>query len=147
MTPTLSSRSRGVATLVLATAIALGATGCGDDAEPVDAAEPTSASPETPSDSSSPTETASPDDQVIDITIADGKVVPNGERVDAAVGEEVILRITSDAPDELHVHATPEQEVPIEVGTTEVPLTFDRPGVVEVELHELEVVLVQLEVR
>ena len=45
------------------------------------------------------------------------------------------------------MHATPEQVIPVKVGTSEVPLTFDRPGVVEVELHELEIVLVQLEVR
>lgn len=138
----------------LTAAIALGATGCGSDTEPIDAAESTSSSPETQSESSSPTETAesptetaTPEGQVIDITISGGTVDPSGERVEAEVGEEVTLRITSDTPDELHVHATPEQVIPVEVGTTEVPLTFDRPGVVEVELHELEIVLVQLEVR
>lgn len=155
MTPTVSSRSRGVVTLVLAAAVVLGASGCGDDAEPTGPDESSSPSPSESESTTEATETATetasepatPEGQVIDITIADGKVDPSGERVDAKVGEELTLRITSDAADELHVHSTPEQVVPFGVGTTIVPLTLDRPGVVDVELHELEIVIVQLEVR
>jgi len=153
MIRTTPARSRGLVTLVLTAALGLGAAGCGGDAEPAGTDESTSSTPtslasESPSESAgSPTETPTPEAQVIDIMITGDQVVPNGERVEAKAGEELILRITSDAPGEIHVHSTPEQVLPHAAGTTEVPLTIDQPGVVEVESHELHLVIVQLEVR
>jgi hypothetical protein len=44
------------------------------------------------------------------------------------------------------VHSTPEQEIAFEKGTTTEKLTIDKPGIVDVEDHELEQVIVQLEV-
>lgn len=40
----------------------------------------------------------------IEITIADGNVDPNGEHIDASVGQEVILDVRSDIDEELHAH-------------------------------------------
>ena len=40
----------------------------------------------------------------IDITIADGKVDPNGKKIDVAVGTTVILKVSSDIDDEIHAH-------------------------------------------
>lgn len=48
---------------------------------------------------------------------------------------------------ELHVHSTPEQKIESDAGTSEHELVIDRPGVVEVESHEPDVVLLQLDVR
>ena len=45
------------------------------------------------------------------------------------------------------MHSTPEQELSYEAGTTDLPLTIDQPGIVDVESHDLDLVIVQLEVR
>jgi hypothetical protein len=63
------------------------------------------------------------------------------------VGQEIDLVVTADQPGEIHVHSTPEQELAYEAGTTTLPLTIDQPGVVEVESHDLDLTIVQLEVR
>ena len=82
----------------------------------------------------------------VTITIKDGKVTPNGDRVKAKVGEPVTLKIDADTSGEIHVHSTPEQEIEFEKGTTTKKLTIDKPGIVDVEDHALEQVIVQLEV-
>lgn len=141
-------------TLLLVT---LGVAGCGgDDTTPEpetsssasasdSASESTSESASaTPSDS---TQTPEPERPTIEITFEGDTVTPNGERVAVPLGEEIDLVITADAPGELHVHSTPEQELAYEAGTSTLPLVIDQPGVVEVESHDLELVVVQLEVR
>jgi hypothetical protein len=83
----------------------------------------------------------------IDVTIAGETVDPNGERVDVAVGQPVELVVDADAPGEIHVHSDPEQELEYDAGTTTLELEpIDKPGVVDVESHTLDVVIVQLEV-
>jgi hypothetical protein len=82
----------------------------------------------------------------IHITIKDGKVTPNGERVKAKVDKPVTLHIDADTAGEIHVHSTPEQEIEFEKGTSTKKLTIKKPGIVDVEDHALEQVIVQLEV-
>jgi hypothetical protein len=72
---------------------------------------------------------------------------PNGERVELGVDQTLVLTIESDEAGELHVHSTPEQEIAYDAGTSEHEIVIDRPGVVEVESHEPDVILLQLEVR
>jgi hypothetical protein len=151
MTRTTSPRSRrrsnGMAIVAATLAIGLGVvlTGCAEDAEPASSA--TSETTPTQTTTETPTETAKPEAQTIDIAISGDTVVPSGERVDAKVGEEIILHVTADAPGEIHVHSTPEQELSYQAGTTDLPLTIDQPGLVDVESHTLDLVIVQLEVR
>ena len=150
-TPRRSRRqSKGWATLAATLTIGLGLvlTGCAEDAEPADPAASATSTP-TPSESASetPTDAATPEAQTIDIAISGDTVDPSGERVEAKVGEEIILHVTADAPGEIHVHSTPEQELTYEAGTTDLPLTIDQPGLVDVESHTLDLVIVQLEVR
>jgi len=102
-------------------------TACGDD-------EPSSSG----SDS---------DPVTIEITFEGGTVDPSGERVDVAVGQEIELVVKADEPGEIHVHSDPEEELTYDEGTTTLPLTIDKPGVVDVESHNLEQVIVQLEVK
>ena len=45
------------------------------------------------------------------------------------------------------MHSSPEQELEYDAGTTTLELTIDQPGVVDVESHDLEKTIVQLEVR
>ena len=56
------------------------------------------------------------------------------------------LRIDADTSGEIHVHSTPEQEIEFEEGTSTHQLTLDQPGIVDVEDHALEQVIVQLQV-
>ena len=82
----------------------------------------------------------------MDITIKNGKVSPNGDRVKAELGKPITLEIDADTAGELHVHATPEQEIAFGEGQSTKQLTIDKPGIVDVEDHELEQVIVQLQV-
>jgi plastocyanin len=83
----------------------------------------------------------------INVSVRDGEVTPKPHRVDVTQGATVRLQVTSDVDDELHVHGFDVEE-PLEAGrTTTVELTADQPGVFEVETHETELELLQLEVR
>jgi hypothetical protein len=100
------------------------------------------------SDGSGSSSGDSPDPKVIDVTIEGETVTPNGERVDVAVGQDIELKVTSDAAGEIHVHSSPEQELEYHEGDTTVTIEgIDQPGTVDVESHSLEKVIVQLEVR
>ena len=115
--------------LALSLVLAVGLTACGaDDAEP---------------------DAAAPDDDsaAIAVTRKGDSFTPNGERVELAVDQTLVLTITSDKAGEIHVHSTPEQDIAYDAGTSEHEITIDRPGVVEVESHEPDLVLLQLEVR
>ena len=83
----------------------------------------------------------------VDITIKGGKVTPNGERVKTELGAPVTLRIDADTAGEIHVHSTPEQEIAYDAGTSTHQVTIDQPGIVDIESHDLEKVVVQVEVR
>ncbi len=83
----------------------------------------------------------------VEITFEGGEVTPSGERVDVAVGEPVELVVIADEPGEIHVHSDPEQEIPYDEGTETFEIEISRPGVVEVESHDLDQVIVQLEAR
>jgi len=88
-----------------------------------------------------------PDPVTIEITFENGTVEPSGERVEVATGQPVELVVKADDAGEIHVHSEPEQEFEYSEGTTTLPLTIDKPGVVDVESHDLEQIIVQLEVE
>ena len=102
--------------------------------------------------SSAPTSASSvatPAALTINIRIANGKVDPNGKKIDASVGQEVILQVTSDMDDEIHAHtggAGYELEVKANEPTTGT-FTLPDPGSFEVESHHLEKIIVILNVR
>lgn len=84
----------------------------------------------------------------VGIVIKDGKVTPQGNRVEVKAGKQVRLSITSDADEEIHVHSDPEHTFAVKAGEplTET-FTIDTPGQVAIEAHELGVTIVQLVVR
>ncbi len=149
-----------VLTVLLMTAGGL--SGCADDptgatgSEPSPSASasasatPTAQSSAAPSDSGSPSAPSSsptrPSGTSVDITIKGGKATPNGDRVKAELDEPITLRITADTAGELHVHSTPEQEVAFPKGASTRTLTITKPGIVDVEDHATEQVIVQLQV-
>ncbi|GAA4130458.1 hypothetical protein GCM10022215_44070 [Nocardioides fonticola] len=74
-------------------------------------------------------------------------MTPNGDRIPVKVGQDVVLDVTADAPGEIHVHSTPEQEFEYEAGSTQLTISgLDQPGIVTIESHTLDKVIVQLEV-
>lgn len=85
--------------------------------------------------------------KVIEITIDGSDVTPNGDRVAVAVNQEIDLKITADKAGTLHVHSEPEQSLPYQQGETSIKIAIDRPGIVAVESHALDKVIVQLEVK
>ena len=82
------------------------------------------------------------------ISIEDGTVTPQGDRVEVTVGQKGTLVVASDVDEQIHVHSDPEHtyEVPAGGSITE-SFTIDTPGQVAVEAHELGVTIVQLVVR
>jgi ABC-type oligopeptide transport system substrate-binding subunit len=86
--------------------------------------------------------------KVIDVTFNGDDVTPNGTTESVSVGQRVEFLVTADAPGEIHVHSSPEQELQYDKGSTTLTLKpFTAPGVIEVESHALDKVIVKLEVR
>ncbi len=141
--------ARRIATLALALGISLmiTLTGCGEEAGTADTASESTAPTATKSTTETATESATPTTQTINITVADGKITPNGERVEVKAGEKINLVVSADEPGEIHVHSTPEHELSYSAGESTLPITIDQPGLVDVESHNLDLVIVQLEVR
>ena len=84
--------------------------------------------------------------QRIEVEVAGGQVTGDTGRVPVAVGASVMLVITTDVADEVHVHGY-DLTAELEPGT-ETAVTFDAtiPGVFEVELHESGTALLSLQV-
>lgn len=90
---------------------------------------------------------ASTDPVTIEITEKDGQIDPSGDTVEVEQGQDITLVVSSDAEDEIHVHSEPEQEFPISArGVQRITFSIDSPGTYEVESHELDVVIVKLQV-
>ena len=134
-----------LAPVVLVLAASLTACGGDGDTDPP-ATDQTSTPSDTPSDPGS--ESSTPDDSVaVTVSREGGSFTPNGERVELGIGQALVLTIEADEAGELHVHSTPEQDISYDAGTSEHEIVIDRPGVVEVESHDPDVILLQLEVR
>jgi hypothetical protein len=82
----------------------------------------------------------------IDITLKGDTVKPSGSKVEVKAGKPINLHIVADKAGELHVHSSPEQHIEFKAGTTDKTLTIDQPGVVDVEDHALDKLIVQLQV-
>lgn len=84
----------------------------------------------------------------VTITEQDGSVDPSGDTVTVEQGQEITLLVSSDAEDEIHVHSDPELEFEIKAADDqEFTFSIDDPGTYEVESHELEVIIVKLQVN
>lgn len=102
------------------------------------AASPSSAA------SAVPTE---PAPKAVEVTLADGKAEPNGQRVELVRGQHLVLTITSDRDDEVHVHGF-DLEIPVRSGASVTrDILMDRVGRFEVESHEPVLTLLVLTVR
>lgn len=83
-----------------------------------------------------------------EITITGREVTPAPEQVPLAPGEVLRLVVTSDVPNELHVHGLGDVETELVPGRpTTVELVGTEPGVYEVETHSPQLQLLQVAVR
>ena len=128
------------------------------------AAEPQTTSPSTvvssPSEPSSPDTSATPSPVespsltadyalTINIEISGRKTIPNGEKINVRVRQQVILKVMSDTDDEIHAHIGEEgYELPVRAGRpARGSFTIDSPGSFEIESHHLEKIIVILNAR
>ena len=91
---------------------------------------------------------APPEQLVVDVTIKGGKVTPTNEQLQAKVGDPIVLRVDSDAADQLHVHSNPEHTFTVEPKPGQsFQFTVTVPGKVDVELHELNRTIASIAVQ
>jgi hypothetical protein len=84
----------------------------------------------------------------IDITFNGDDVTPNGQRYDVAVGQRIQFDVTADKPGEIHVHSSPEQEFEYDKGSSTIAVKpIQAPGIITVESHTLDKVILQLQVK
>jgi hypothetical protein len=137
--------------IILATAAALLTAGCGgsDKSKTAEGASATPAPSKTtvaPSDMTN--QQQAPTRLVIDVTIKGGEVTPTNASLQGKVKEPIVVRINSDAADELHVHSTPDHTFKIEPRAgQQFQFTVDVPGTVEIELHELNRTIASVQVQ
>ena len=137
--------------IVLASALALVTAGCGGSGETqktdgsAGSATP-SATTVNPSDMTN--QQQAPTRLLIDVTIKGGKVTPTNEQLQAKVGDPIVLRVDSDAADQLHVHSNPEHTFTVEPKPGQsFQFTVTVPGKVDVELHELNRTIASIAVQ
>ena len=146
------TRPRNRAATVLV-AVLLAVPACGDD-DP-DAVDDTATTVSTVADATTAsaadtttTTTEPPADEgtVIEISVV-GDEVTGGGRHQVPLGETVVLRVTSDAADEVHLHGY-DLSLDLPPGQPAV-LRFDAtiPGVFEAELHDAGIVLAELQIQ
>jgi hypothetical protein len=145
-----STLTRGAATALLPTLGLLVLAGCGggdsdSGASPSNTpSAPASTPTATPTpgkpNTSTPSNTADPSgeqaDVTINVTVANGKVTPNGATIKAKAGQTVLVTAVSDAADEVHIHGY-DKELPLTPGKpASVKFTADMKGTFEIETHE-----------
>lgn len=85
---------------------------------------------------------------VVDVTIAKGRVTPTNATLQARVHQQITLRVSSDATDELHVHSTPDHKFQVAAAPNQTfQFGVDVPGNVEVELHHLDRTIATIHVQ
>jgi len=133
--------------LLAAGAVLLAGCGGGGDSENAQSSSTTpSATTISPSDMQN--EQAPPDRLLIEVTIKGGEVNPTNAALDAKVNEPIVVKVNSDAADELHVHSSPEHTFKIEAKPAQqFQFTVGVPGKVDIELHQLGTTVATVQVQ
>ena len=138
-----------LAALTAATALLL--AGCGGSTDSGAASNSSAAAGGSAGSTSIPQlsdQQAPPEQLVVDVTIKGGEVTPTNEPLQGAVGEPVVIRVNSDAADQLHVHSNPEHTFTVEPKPGQsFQFTVTVPGKVDVELHELNRTIASIAVQ
>ena len=129
-----SAPSRGATLHRLLVVVALLLTGCSAGSDP--------APPQVAAPSPGPSPTA----RTIEVRVVGGQVTGVEGRVAVQAGEQVVLRVTADVVEELHVHGYDLYADLVAGQTAQLSFTADLAGAWEVELHEAGRPLFQLRV-
>jgi hypothetical protein len=125
-------------TLLTLAAAALITAGCGGSNGPGVTTSGASAAPSSTAAPAFTDQQAPPAQLVIDVTIKGGQVTPTNAQVQSKVGEPIVVKVNSDAADELHVHSTPDHTFKVDPKQNQsFQFTVAVPGNVDVELHQL----------
>jgi hypothetical protein len=137
-------QTRRLFVAVLVGAVAVAVAGCGDGGS-----QGQSKAGASDQLTATPSATASPaaGSEVIAVTITADSVTPSGSKVEVKRNQPIVLEIDASAAGEIHVHSTPEKQIAFPAGESAVTITIDQPGVVDVEDHSLDRLIVQLEVK
>jgi hypothetical protein len=124
--------------MVAAAAVAVGALGgCGHGSGTAPGSNPAGASAKAPAASSVRT---------INVKVRGGKASGDTGRIAVPLGTPIVLSVSSDVADEIHVHGY-DRKAEIPAGATAaVTFTANTPGVFEVELENSKLQLLQLQV-
>src|SRR6202158_2749109 len=117
--------------------------GCGGSNTAEKPSTPSTVSPSDMSNQQQP-----PARLVVDVTISGGNVTPTNAQLQAKVKEPIVVRVNSDAADQLHVHSVPEHTFNIEPKpgqSSHFPAGVR--GQVEVELHQLTRTMATIQVQ
>ncbi|RNL78653.1 hypothetical protein [Nocardioides marmorisolisilvae] len=139
--PARPALAAGAATALV---LALSLTACGSDGKKP-GSEPEAELSATPS--SQVTTAPSSDAKVIAIKLSGDTVTPSGDKVEVKANQPIVLQINADKAGELHLHSSPEKHIEFPAGGSEITLKLAQPGVVDLEDHALDKLIVQLEVR
>ena len=139
----LMSSSRGGTAAAALLSLCLALAACGGAAATPGATTPAS----TPSASASSSSDANA--VVIDITIANRQVTPNGQKLNVSRGQTVIMHVTSDMDDEIHAHTGGDgYELEVTAGKPATgSFVASDLGSFEIESHHLEKIIAILNVR
>ena len=110
---------------------------------------PTSATtePTTEPTTSEQAATTAPTQQVITVTVADGTVTPPPATVNVKLGSTVVIEVTTDHADDIHVHGYDITQPAPAGAPARVEVQASIPGQFEVELEHDHVLLVTLSVQ
>lgn len=135
---------------MIVTAAALITAGCGGSTSSnnsTGSAQPSN-QPSTVNPSDMPNEQAPPARLSIDVDIKGGNVTPTNQQLQAGIKEQIVIRVNSDAADELHVHSTPEHKFNVAAKPMQIfQFTVDVPGKVDIELHKLNKTVATIQVQ
>jgi hypothetical protein len=132
--------------LTMVAAAALITAGCGGSKGPDNASAGPAPSSVSPSDMSN--DQSAPTRLVVDVQIKGGDVTPTNQQLQAALKEQIVIRVNSDAADELHVHSTPDHTFNVEAKPMQsFQFSVDVPGKVDVELHHLNKTIATITVQ
>ena len=127
----MTRRPRQLAAAAVAAAVMILA-GCGDDA------------------ASSSTTTSGPikttGAATIEVVYAGGSITGGGRR-SAALGQAVVIKVTSDVADEVHLHGYNKTADAAPGTVATITFVADKPGIFEVELEKKGLKLFELEVK
>ena len=134
-------------TLLAVCAAALITAGCGGSSQESTGSTPASGAPSSTAAPELSDQQAPPEQVTLDVTIKGGQVTPTNAQLEARLGEPIVIRVNSDAADELHVHSNPEHSFAVAPANGQsFQFTVDVPGRVDVELHEQHVTVATISV-